>query len=173
MMNDFIDYAPTLFLDLSRSFPGIGYEVCEIDKNNKKFVIRMGAANAASINQIGVDIEAGASPEMQKRIIGERLFPLIQASQPVLAGKITGMLLEMDNGELLRLLESPDALNNKIVEAVGVLQAHGYMEAGPPPPGYYDNHAGVPMVQTATAVPVVYAQAVGEQPNAPPQMKGY
>ncbi|NXW22128.1 EPAB protein, partial [Circaetus pectoralis] len=68
---------------------------------------------------------AAAPPQEQKQMIaGERLYPLIHAMHPSLAGKITGMLLEIDNTELLLLLESPDSLHCKIEEAVAVLQAH-------------------------------------------------
>jgi len=67
---------------------------------------------------------AAATPEQQKNMIGERLYPLIAATQPDLCGKITGMLLEMDNGELLHLLESPEALATKIAEALTVLEQH-------------------------------------------------
>lgn len=42
--------------------------------------------------------------------------------QPELASKITGMLLEMDNAELLLLLESPESLATKVEEAVEVLK---------------------------------------------------
>lgn len=65
-----------------------------------------------------------ADPQTQKNLIGEKLYPLILQQQPALAGKITGMLLEMDNAELLHLLESPEALSSKTLEALNVLQAH-------------------------------------------------
>ncbi|XP_040210724.1 polyadenylate-binding protein 1 isoform X1 [Rana temporaria] len=72
---------------------------------------------------------AAAPPQEQKQMLGERLFPLIQAMHPTLAGKITGMLLEIDNSELLHMLESPESLRSKVDEAVAVLQAHQAKEA--------------------------------------------
>ncbi|XP_055478831.1 polyadenylate-binding protein 1-like [Psammomys obesus] len=68
-------------------------------------------------------------PQEQKQMLGEKLFPLIQAMHPTLAGKITGMLLEIDNSEPLGLLESPESLRSKADEAVAVLQAHQAKEA--------------------------------------------
>ena len=47
-------------------------------------------------------------------MLGERLFPLIQQMHPDLAGKITGMLLEIDNTELLHMLESRESLKAKV-----------------------------------------------------------
>ncbi|KAI5077572.1 hypothetical protein GOP47_0007396 [Adiantum capillus-veneris] len=67
---------------------------------------------------------AKASPQQQKQMLGERLYPLVQKRQLPLAGKITGMLLEMDNNELLFLLDSEDALASKVEEAEIVLLQH-------------------------------------------------
>jgi polyadenylate-binding protein len=75
------------------------------------------------------------SPGDQTMILGERLFPLIQKAQPELAGKITGMLLDMKsdrptgNEELLALLHNPQALHAKITEALDVLEAHAQGDA--------------------------------------------
>uniref|UniRef100_A0A6A7FVD6 Polyadenylate-binding protein n=1 Tax=Hirondellea gigas TaxID=1518452 RepID=A0A6A7FVD6_9CRUS len=77
---------------------------------------------------------ARAPAQQQKQMIGERIFPLIQEREAKLAGKITGMLLEMDNTELLHLLESSDALEAKISEALAVLQQHGNTGAAPEAP---------------------------------------
>ena len=41
--------------------------------------------------------------QQQKQMLGEAIYPKISQIQPELAGKITGMLLEMDNSELVSL----------------------------------------------------------------------
>uniref|UniRef100_A0A3B4F6I9 Polyadenylate-binding protein n=1 Tax=Pundamilia nyererei TaxID=303518 RepID=A0A3B4F6I9_9CICH len=74
---------------------------------------------------------AAAPPMDQKQLLGERLYPLIHALHPNLAGKITGMLLEIDNSELLHMLESPESLHAKVDEAIAVLQAHQAKEHSP------------------------------------------
>merc|ERR1719191_663741 len=74
-----------------------------------------GSLNAAAL--------AAAPPGVQKQMLGEKLFPAIAKYQPELAGKITGMMLEMDNSELLILLESEGQLKNKVDEALRVLEA--------------------------------------------------
>uniref|UniRef100_A0A671TQK6 Polyadenylate-binding protein n=1 Tax=Sparus aurata TaxID=8175 RepID=A0A671TQK6_SPAAU len=86
---------------------------------------------------------AAAPPQEQKQMLGERLFPLIQNMHPSLAGKITGMLLEIDNSELLHMLESPESLRSKVDEAVAVLQAHQAKEAAQKT---VTNSSGVPSV---------------------------
>lgn len=67
---------------------------------------------------------ASAPLQEQKQMLGERLFPLIQRMHSELAGKITGMLLEIDNSELLHMLEHSESLKAKVEEAIAVLQAH-------------------------------------------------
>jgi len=68
---------------------------------------------------------ANANPQEQKQMLGERLFPLIQSMAATdLAGKITGMLLEIDNSELLHMLDNRELLKSKVDEAVLVLKHH-------------------------------------------------
>merc|ERR1719379_2580526 len=68
---------------------------------------------------------ANAPPGMQKQMLGEKIFPMISRIHPEMAGKITGMMLEMDNSELLMLIESPDQLKAKVDEALRVLEGPG------------------------------------------------
>jgi len=64
---------------------------------------------------------AGVPSMEQKQMLGEVIYMKIVSTQPELAGKITGMLLEMENSELLHLLEAPDAMASKVNEALIVL----------------------------------------------------
>jgi polyadenylate-binding protein len=87
------------------------------------------APNAQAINVPGQEplttgMLAAAQPQEQKQMLGERLYPLIHSMHPEWAGKITGMLLEIDNAELLHMLDSRESLKAKVDEAVVVLQAH-------------------------------------------------
>ena len=60
----------------------------------------------------------------QKQMLGDHLFPLVQQLQSHLAGKITGMLLEIDNEEILHLLQDRACLQARVDEAVAVLRAY-------------------------------------------------
>ncbi|XP_072386852.1 polyadenylate-binding protein 1-A-like [Diabrotica undecimpunctata] len=74
----------------------------------------------------GGDIPNNGLPNVQdqKQIIGEQLFTMVHKMCPEISGKITGMLLEIDNSELLHLLENKDSLKARVNEAIAVLQAH-------------------------------------------------
>ncbi|XP_061391474.1 polyadenylate-binding protein [Musca vetustissima] len=74
---------------------------------------------------------ANAKPQEQKQILGERLYPMIERMHPSMAGKITGMLLEIENSELLHMIEDHEALKAKVEEAVAVLQVHNVRETVP------------------------------------------
>ena len=65
---------------------------------------------------------ANATPEQQRTMLGENLYPLVEQLEPDNAAKVTGMLLEMDQTEVLHLLESPEALKAKVAEAMDVLR---------------------------------------------------
>jgi polyadenylate-binding protein len=65
---------------------------------------------------------ANAPPEQQRTMLGEALYPLVDQLEHDSAAKVTGMLLEMDQPEVLHLIESPDALKAKVAEAMDVLR---------------------------------------------------
>lgn len=67
---------------------------------------------------------AKMTPEEQKNTLGERLYAKIMEINPSQAAKITGMLLEMETGEILNVLEDQRTLISKVNEAITVLQQH-------------------------------------------------
>jgi polyadenylate-binding protein len=55
-------------------------------------------------------------------MLGEHLYPLVdRLTAKELTTKVTGMLLEMDQAEVINLIESPDDLKTKVSEALQVL----------------------------------------------------
>ena len=56
--------------------------------------------------------------EERKQWIGERLFPLVDRMVPARARKITGMLLEINNADLLHLLEDSNSLKSKVSQLI-------------------------------------------------------
>jgi len=77
-------------------------------------------------------ILANVSVEDQKRVCGEKIYPLIASLQPNLAGKITGMILESSYvDQLIHLIEDKEALNEKVNEALKVLKDHSEKTSQP------------------------------------------
>ncbi|RCI16904.1 hypothetical protein L249_2721 [Ophiocordyceps polyrhachis-furcata BCC 54312] len=93
---------------------------------------RGGDINATAVLQSQI---AAAQPAQQKQILGEMIFPKIQAINSELAGKITGMLLEMENSELINLIEDEAALKAKVDEALTVYDEYIKGQSGPGPDG--------------------------------------
>lgn len=83
----------------------------------------------------------------RKQQIGEILYPRVQALHGDLAGKITGMLLEMESSELIGLVENQIDLVAKAKEAFDVLEQARLTEA-----------AAAAAVVAAPAAPVVPPQ---------------
>lgn len=67
-------------------------------------------------------IIASAPTEQQKRILGEELYPKIvstgKADEPEAAGKITGMMLDLENQEILALLEDDELFSTHFEDAL-------------------------------------------------------
>ena len=100
-----------------------------INKRNFNITNAMFAANQTALLVLGQDpltptMLANVPPEKQKQMLGERLYPLVRDFNPSRCGKITGMLLEMDNSDLLNMLENELMLKKKMEEALRVVNTN-------------------------------------------------
>ena len=88
---------------------------------------KMLAEQEIKINELSQIVgQLGQETELtEKEMLGERIYPVVYERYPNLAGKITGMLIELDSAELQLMLESPAAMNEKIDEAIIVLKHNG------------------------------------------------
>jgi len=77
-----------------------------------------------------VQEEVTATAEDRRQMLGETLFPLIAnvlkeiRQDDSLAGKITGMVLELPESELVNMIENTEVLTKKVSEALDVLETH-------------------------------------------------
>ncbi|KAL5220036.1 hypothetical protein ABZP36_024749 [Zizania latifolia] len=97
---------------------------------------RMSLSDAGAPQQVPIGAMASAlansPPEQQRLMLGESLYPLVDQLEHDQAAKVTGMLLEMDQTEVLHLIESPDALKAKVAEAMDVLRNAQHQQANTP-----------------------------------------
>lgn len=62
-------------------------------------------------------------PALSRREVGEKLFEIVKKhSNLSIAGKITGMLLEMDLNTLLKIMNNEQIIREKVLEALEVLK---------------------------------------------------
>ncbi|KAG5584200.1 hypothetical protein H5410_044634 [Solanum commersonii] len=90
----------------------------------KGCVFSAGTSTKGSLSEVSDNLSTmltAAPPKQQKQILGDHLYPLISQHKPHLAAKVTGMLLEMDNSELLSLFKSPESLAAMVQKAVEML----------------------------------------------------
>jgi len=105
----------------------VSYDNGKRAKQVQRFSDKLDARNGSNFEQEQCDADEEIKSEAEwKQLMGERLFRKIQAVEPrsYEARKVTGMLLELDNAELLLLLSDQRALMNKISEALRVLSDH-------------------------------------------------
>ena len=89
--------------------------------------------NADLIPQIQETIRAGVrmadSKGERDTLLGDILYAVINDSEPEEAGKLTGMLLEMEDDDVIRLLCNPPALTQQLLEAKRVLKGDNKVQA--------------------------------------------
>lgn len=71
---------------------------------------------------------ASVPVDQQKRILGEELYPKIvatgKAQEPEAAGKITGMMLDLENEEILALLDDDELFENHFEDALTAFEEY-------------------------------------------------
>lgn len=86
-------------------------DAAETERQRKKLMRQPKQKGRGEFPTPSISTSWPRSTQTQKKIIGERLYPLIHRENPALAGKITGMLLEMVYAVLLHLIDTPEALS--------------------------------------------------------------
>ena len=82
-----------------------------VNNHNDGHQLHQGSEEQSEQGRNCPGIKAGlatATPQDQKQLLGERLFPQIQRMNSDLADKLTGMMLEKSNEEILQMMNQVD-----------------------------------------------------------------
>ena len=95
----------------------------EMDEMKVKMNKMKSEMNKMKMNEepLTMTMLAAATPQDQKQMLGEKLFPRIRRKYPDLAGKVTGILLEKENKEILKMIEKPDYLTTSVKAVINML----------------------------------------------------
>lgn len=95
-----------------------------IESINGQYVASSNEMNRVLKNNRSVPVEVVFTdvPTM-KQNLGVTIFQFIEQREPLYAAKLTGMIMEMDHIEVLRIVQDPHALESKFLEARAVLFA--------------------------------------------------
>lgn len=81
-----------------------------------------GQSSSSALTQ---KLAATQDSDVRRTMLGEELYPLVLEMEPDLAGKITGMLLEMSEADVIAIIEDRMACQDKVGEAKRVLIQSG------------------------------------------------
>lgn len=87
-----------------------------------------GEAPASNVAQLAA-VLPNYTVEQQKRLLGEELYPKIFSNQKLnqdseAAGKITGMILDLDNQEILQMLDDEEVFKSRFADAFAAYEEY-------------------------------------------------
>ncbi|KAI8097056.1 polyadenylate binding protein [Halteromyces radiatus] len=109
-----------------RSSETITNQIDDIDTNND--AIRANVDQNVDESELTMEKLSEYPLEMQKQMLGERIYKVVNTKYAMISGKVTGMLLEMDVEDLVYLIKHNTLLEEKMQEAVAVLEQHQQQE---------------------------------------------
>ena len=115
--------------------------------------------------------ELGPTNEERAQLLGVKLQPLVSLSQPLLAGRITGMLLVGLHPDVVAtLLESPCGLEARIAECLEVIRREdtAYSAGREDDPLYYDPDEYAEYLEPPPTPPPPPNQPLPSLPTPPP-----
>ena len=90
-------------------------ELLHMLEDNNSLKKKVSPDNTALLYHTYTSLQVKMAMIQEKRKdLGEQLFPLVEKIRPDLARKITGMLLQIDDAELVLMMEDPTSLKGKV-----------------------------------------------------------